>query len=106
LNLRRVQPEAGCRRYPPPPPGKSRVFNALALCTWRHEINKKALIKAPFIKGFYGKVLMKPLLIKGSKVEKVSPPAAHQLKVSFPAANTAIGVLVDLDILREHGKTR
>jgi hypothetical protein len=49
---------------------------------------------------------MKPLLIKGSKVEKVSPPAAHQLKVSFPAANTAIGVLVDLDILREHGKTR
>ncbi len=30
--------------------------------------------------------------------------AAHKLKVSFPAANTAIGVLVDLDILREHGK--
>jgi hypothetical protein len=30
--------------------------------------------------------------------------AATQLKVSFPAANTAIGTLVDLDILREQGK--
>ncbi len=30
--------------------------------------------------------------------------AATRLKVSFPAANTAIGTLVDLDILREQGK--
>ena len=30
--------------------------------------------------------------------------AADRLKVSFPAANAAIGELVDLDILREHGK--
>jgi len=31
---------------------------------------------------------------------------AHQLKVSFPAANTAIGVLVDLDILRQQGNQK
>jgi Fic family protein len=42
-------------------------------------------------------------LLLGQPVITVNS-AAHQLKVSFPAANTAIGVLVELDILREHGK--
>ena len=42
-------------------------------------------------------------LLLGQPVITVNA-AAHQLKVSFPAANTAIGVLLDLDILREHGK--
>jgi Fic family protein len=42
-------------------------------------------------------------LLLGQPVITVNA-AAHQLKVSFPAANTAIGVLVDLDILRERGK--
>lgn len=42
-------------------------------------------------------------LLLGQPVITVNA-AAHRLKVSFPAANTAIGVLVDLDILREYGK--
>ena len=42
-------------------------------------------------------------LLLGQPVITVNA-AAHKLKVSFPAANTAIGVLVNLDILREHGK--
>ena len=42
-------------------------------------------------------------LLLGQPVITVNA-AARQMKVSFPAANTAIGVLVDLDILREHGK--
>ncbi len=42
-------------------------------------------------------------LLLGQPVITVNA-TAHELKVSFPAANTAIGVLVDLGILREHGK--
>jgi cell filamentation protein, protein adenylyltransferase len=42
-------------------------------------------------------------LLLGQPVITVNA-AARRLEVSFPAANAAIGVLVDLDILREHGK--